>query len=115
MRPEVRHALVRSIKHWAKNEQVLQSWEPDIGPDDCALCDLFYDWDCRGCPIRIATGLEYCEGSPYRKTHFAIADWRDANPDDFLSQWRAREKFKNRARDMRQFLEGLLCEATSDK
>lgn len=126
MDDETRAALDASIEHWRlDNERALTPDDARIGPNHCALCELFWDQECDGCPVRERTGKPHCEDSPYDEIDFALARWRDAEdamhrsacgymdtigtiqPHPAIRLWRARETFHLAARDERQFLESL--------
>lgn len=60
-------ALESSIRKW---ERIAGGSNESIFGNNCALCDMFYhheenDESCGGCPMRAATGLPQCEGSPW--------------------------------------------------
>ncbi|MFM7009378.1 MAG: hypothetical protein ACKO0Z_08635, partial [Betaproteobacteria bacterium] len=65
--------------------------------DDCALCVLFYDIDCSGCPVSIETRDTFCEGSPY----YAALEAANAQGIDSA-------QFKQAAKKELKFLESLL-------
>src|SRR5689334_6486097 len=67
MNPETLTALNNSIQHW---ERLASGQRLDgEGPygDCCALCKLFFTrlCTCDGCPVKLKTGLDGCQGSPY--------------------------------------------------
>lgn len=91
------NALQESIEHWKRlrdftieKRRTLRSALPEdesIGAIHCALCEAYrfpasHTMNCAGCPVFKATGLRYCEGSPYNE---AAAVFYDA-PDE---EWRA--------------------------
>ena len=57
-------ALKLSIKKW---EKIVKSTRAtDTGPENCALCELFYyDKYCDDCPVQEKTGSTGCEDTPY--------------------------------------------------
>ncbi len=58
-------ALRRSIAKWyfiLKNKEKIND---DGGIKTCALCSLYFSNNCRGCPVKKATGQIQCYGSPY--------------------------------------------------
>ena len=62
---ETRKALESAVKKW---ESIASGIGIDRGSQNCALCHLFLRAayrDCEECPIRKATGMQYCEGTPY--------------------------------------------------
>lgn len=72
MKAETIAALKASIAKWDKNARVRNLDNATTGADDCALCFLFHEEyreddepSCFGCPVRGATGSDWCHGSPY--------------------------------------------------
>lgn len=68
-------ALKGSIKKW---EGIVEGTGVDNGDENCPLCGKFaHRMDfrsgthCEGCPVKAATGLDGCAGSPW-------IDWNDA-------------------------------------
>jgi len=57
-------ALEQAIRKW---EAIVAGSGRDLGPENCALCQLFYYKNCVGCPVYQSTGLRYCAGSPYEE------------------------------------------------
>jgi hypothetical protein len=55
-------ALKDSIRKW---ERIVQGTGKDDGTANCPLCVLFFDGDCKGCPVEEWTGLSGCNDSPY--------------------------------------------------
>jgi len=77
-------ALKASIEKWERNA-VAET--PDgylIGPESCALCRLFHDSGCHGCPVRGRTGRVGCLGTPYFAASKAQWGWRlgGSTPDE---------------------------------
>jgi hypothetical protein len=68
------YALRGSIAKW---EGIVAGTVKDEGPDNCPLCQCFFEADCAGCPVYEKTGLYSCEGSPYE----AFSDAEDANDE----------------------------------
>lgn len=68
-------ALEASIKHWQENVVAETPGNASIDTDDCALCKVFFEGDCRGCPIQAATGDEYCWGTPYEEARELFNEW----------------------------------------
>lgn len=68
-------ALEESIKHWEENvERAERNEGLLLGPDDCALCGLFWKKDCVGCPVSERTGKLSCDGSPYYDVSTAMTN-----------------------------------------
>jgi hypothetical protein len=63
-------AIKGSILHW---ERILLGREDEImGPQSCPLCQTFRHrvdglMTCGRCPVKMATGRSFCEGTPYYK------------------------------------------------
>lgn len=87
-------ALRESIRHWRAN--TFGAFE-GRGPFDCALCRLYLQEMCKGCPVFAFTGNPGCVGTPYsrsaspkRVVHadstFGMSDLRSASQEelDFL-------------------------------
>ena len=60
--------------YWEAVNKSLNKWRlisigflPDDDIETCGLCNLYIDLDCEGCPIFEATGLPYCEETPFIK------------------------------------------------
>ena len=85
MEQKTLEALKESIMHWEHFANGEREDDETIGPDDCALCDLFFDNRCAGCPIAENTGQEVCAGTPYR----GAADWIHGSGDYDSSEFRA--------------------------
>lgn len=60
-------ALVKSIKKW---EKIVAGRGKDHGVWNCALCQVYYNDGCRGCPVFEKTERTCCENTPYD-------DWND--------------------------------------
>ena len=81
-------AMAESIRHWeeinqqmrdAKDEPHLNSKmkildEVKLGPQECALCKLYYINGCDGCPIYYFTDEVACGGTSYEKFVGALED-----------------------------------------
>lgn len=91
MDDETRAALEASIRHWEEN---LAAETPDgvsIGPDNCALCDMFLydDVSCGKCPVAQRTGFGGCNYSPYENAEDALEDWDEyPNDEEYRATWR---------------------------
>jgi len=55
--------LELSIQKW---EDIVNGVGEDEGRYNCALCYVYYDKDCKGCPVKERTGHDSCDGTPYR-------------------------------------------------
>lgn len=59
-----KEALEASIAKWRVNA-VSHPADVKTGVDFCPLCDLYYQHNCRGCPVRERTGALFCQQTPY--------------------------------------------------
>lgn len=67
-------ALEKSIKHWRSHSRAKSLRGLDVYNTGCALCSLFINEECRGCPVAKQTGYPYCVGSPYNSARSAYED-----------------------------------------
>jgi len=49
-----------------KWERIVAGTGIDLGAENCPLCKLYIEKNCKGCPVSIATNRMNCDGSPYR-------------------------------------------------
>ncbi len=96
MKPEVAAALEASIKHWEENTQVTDLADARLGTNHCALCKMFYNQGCRGCPVKERTHMRYCTGSPYQEAEDAADDDRF---EDFIAAAEAELEFLKSLRE----------------
>jgi hypothetical protein len=84
MNPKALKALKASIHHWRENVAAERPEGVALGPDYCALCRAFQlpfsaDSDrvfpCNGCPVKMRTGRERCNGTPYEAAEDAHTAW----------------------------------------
>lgn len=68
-------ALMASIAKWERNAEAKTPDDYLTGPEDCALCMLFFSKDCHGCPVSARTGESTCYGSPYGDAFLAWLAW----------------------------------------
>jgi len=66
-------ALKKSIEKW---EKIVAEEGEDRGGENCALCELFAEDECVGCPVYAKTGKTDCKGTPYK-------DWHEHQRDHF--------------------------------
>lgn len=81
MTPKALRALHSAIAHWEEN---LAS-APDgvsVGVRRCALCNLFLQEACEGCPVAEATGQTRCNNSPYMGVLDALDIWDSEQSED---------------------------------
>jgi hypothetical protein len=97
MTPETAAALEASIAHWEANAVAETPEKVKIGILSCALCRLFLDEGCIGCPVRAKTGVTRCNKTPYVAAHAALRCWTvwrgDKTRDDFHAAARAEVEF----------------------
>lgn len=91
-------ALEKSIEHWEGLAKVQDRKSIKIGPQYCALCDLFNSKDnmlfCEGCPVSAAVKGIYCYHTPYENAR-----------DDYY--WWDLKTFKKSAQEELDFLKSL--------
>ncbi len=63
MEEKQKKAFKESIKHWKR--VVKDPKGESTGITNCALCALYNDKYCKGCPIYNKTGKSACHGTPY--------------------------------------------------
>lgn len=103
MPDHVRQAIVASADKWEVNSRVSHIAQANIYFDSCPLCDLFYRdrlGHCFGCPVKRATRLPGCEGSPWMKA--ARKYINAAHHTELLPE------FHVAAKDMEMFLRALV-------
>lgn len=106
-RPNAKHtaeALEVSIAKWRMVEAGLGY---DRGRRNCALCQLFRDQDCSGCPVKDATGIDGCQNTPYMKWLKLKSPDRVRASDYEYSYQAMTPKGRRIAGQMRKFLESL--------
>lgn len=79
MSEETKNALLECIDKYEHAARIGEL--PDLGPHNCALCQLFnlslrgYEGVeqaiCEGCPVQEATGQPFCINTPYRAVELA--------------------------------------------
>ena len=109
MPPETLSALRDAIRHWEENARAKTPGEASTQPDACALCLLFnketsnnYYQACTGCPVKNATGLQFCMYTPFASADSAYKIWSTSKTDT------TRERFHLAARMEIAFLTSLL-------
>ena len=101
MDDETKAALERSIQHWKNNTAAEMPDDVSVSDADCALCSLFLDLACHGCPIREKTGIPSCLGSPYTDCVIALGYWFHYGNSPSM------DNFRKHAAQMVAFLESL--------
>lgn len=62
MDAKTERALRASVRKWKK---IAAGDMGSDGAENCPLCKLFLDNDCRGCPVFQLTRKQWCESTPY--------------------------------------------------
>jgi hypothetical protein len=76
-------ALYESIEKWYWN--VLHPDRMLLGKENCSLCNLYIDNDCKECPVREYTGRKWCAGTPYcRLGHYLTLYIGNEDPQDAM-------------------------------
>lgn len=99
------NALTQSIEKWERNAVAIYPREYTTRARDCALCDLFAGYECRGCPVSKLTEEDCCRETPYATASKAKYAWLDAPGDTAL-----RDAAHAAARAEVEFLRSLLPE-----
>lgn len=79
MDDETLEALKGSIKKW---ERVIAEGTDGTNWMDCPLCLLFWERNCRNCPVKDRTGRRMCQGSPFE----AYAEARQSSDEDGVDE-----------------------------
>lgn len=114
-------ALRESIAHWERMRDDPLGCEDKTGATQCALCKLYLfepggdffrrpsEKQCEGCPIRKATGLQWCNGTPYEEAAEAFWKMRALVEDGYCDPDELDTRpFAEKAQAMIEFMEGLL-------
>ena len=95
------NGLSGSIRKW---EKIYSGEGIDSGEDNCPLCQLYGNNDCKSCPIFRATKIDCCDDSPFTEwvdhhinTHDTVIDLKIECP-----------KCKELAQEELDFLKSLL-------
>lgn len=99
-------ALQQSIEKWERNAVAETPDDYTTGVKDCALCQVFMQGGCLGCPVRGATGGVFCVGSPYYNAVQVRGEWSRTSFNTDL-----RDAARAAARAEADFLRSLLPEA----
>ena len=112
MDADTREAILKSIEHYKRMRDGTASRYERPSGDYCPLCRLCYDKEtnlvhCVRCVIYRKTGLQSCEGTPWRDA--ARAYYRLYYAETFKID-ELKEEWKKAANVMILFLESLLTE-----
>jgi hypothetical protein len=80
----------------------------DEGPLNCALCVLYSQIGCRGCPVLEVTGKQACNGSPYDNWFKLQSRYRYVLEDYEIPRIAWTDELAEIAKAERDFLLGLL-------
>lgn len=100
-------ALKASIRKWDKNAVAVRRTQYKTDTKDCPLCAIFnavhtdHDDRCKGCPVYLKTGEQYCARTPFGEAEYFGMEW-----DDFGVVYRS--DAQEAARDEAAFLRSLL-------
>lgn len=101
-------ALEASILHWQENVKAAATENVKMGADRCALCAMFLEHDCKGCPVMQRTGYPGCLRSPYRAVWAAYLMWKYTKLSSCANIWlAARDEFRKAAQAEVDFLISL--------
>lgn len=100
-------ALRASIAKWRTNALVRHPRDAQIGSSTCALCTLYLNNHCIGCPVFEVASC-FCENTPYVEAWNAHARW-SAHPHEVSKG----DAFRAAALAEAEFLEELLEGVTS--
>jgi len=59
---DVLELIDRSAMKW---ESIGAGIGLDAGPRNCALCSVFFECGCNGCPVKKYSGFDCCTNTPY--------------------------------------------------
>ena len=79
MNKKTLEALKASIRHWEENLATDDPGKASTHAFYCALCRLFSDDDCAGCPVAEAVA-ENCWDTPFSAASRGINKWRAGGP-----------------------------------
>lgn len=94
-------ALEASIAKWERNAEAETPDDVRVDASACALCCIFYESGCVGCPVRNRSGYSLCARTPWQAAAGSHLRW-ELHEDDGH-----RDAFRAAARDEVAFLESL--------
>ena len=98
-------ALEASIAHWEENARARVPSDASLGVTNCALCKLYHDNFCQGCPVYEETGKDRCSGTPFQRAYRLLCVWRSEDRLDAVG--RRAEEFRAAAQEEVDFLKSL--------
>lgn len=96
MDEKTRKAVELSIVKWEANLDFAEAgaWDRvQISASSCPLCALYYDIDCKGCPVAERTSKHMCEESPYTRVAYLLGDDPPINEKKLVPAVRAEVEF----------------------
>jgi len=94
-----------SIAHW---ERLFNGMSEGIGSLHCALCQMFVEGGCKGCPVMAETGRHLCADSPYVAARIAYGgqgidspQFKEAATDEINFLKKIRRKLVNHIRALK--------------
>ncbi len=108
MDKKAEQALRQSIQHWKENLERAEGdrvSKIDTSARSCALCNMFFESGCQGCPVSCQTGKDCCNGTPYIRARETIREYLSLPLDRRHHELPAIVKA---VKDEIQFLESLL-------
>lgn len=97
-------ALQESIEHWERLRactSLLAVLEEGLSTRTCALCKVYYDDACEGCPVAIYSGAIACENTPFTPASIYERECINLEIDFDKTEW------QKLAKDELSFLESL--------
>jgi hypothetical protein len=107
MDAETLEALRGSIAKW---EGIVAGTLPDMGIENCSLCQRFAHENCHGCPVMLRTGKSDCVSTPYMQWH-TVCPWSEADIGDgepVNERWAKTDAHRRAAQAELDFLKSLL-------
>ncbi len=98
-------ALWQSIEKWERNAVAETPGDYTTGSASCALCEVFLEGCCQGCPVKSRTRETGCTGTPFVNAAHARWEWLNHRSDATL-----RDAAHTAARAEAEFLRSLLPE-----
>jgi hypothetical protein len=94
------NAIMGSIEKW---HNIITRTGKDHGTHNCPLCDMFYYYECYGCPVWRVSGRSNCSNTPY-------TNWRTylIHEGQMFPHYVIDEQSKQLAIKELEFLESLL-------
>jgi len=106
-------AIADSIKHWVEimdNSRTEDYRLINIGPKDCALCQLYHKNQCEPCPIFEYIGERGCCGTPFSEASHILAAWIHAELQIGVPEKHFIKEFQKQAKKETLFLLTIMRE-----